>query len=137
MASGREPVTVVLERYTGSWHDDDPDANFKREVAEYTRADPLETLNTLSANTAIPVGVLARYVLVKWAAEGSEALLALGPGLVGRMWRVVADAEEAGTDRARLAAYDTLHQMISWLRQPLTETSSDRTLDADGSTQPP
>lgn len=125
MASGQDPVAVVLERYAGSWDEHDPDANFKREVAEYTRADPLETLTMLSANTGIPVGALARYALVKWAAEGSEALLALGPGLVERLWRVVADAEEAGTEQARLAAYDTLRQMISWLRHPLAETASD------------
>lgn len=112
---------VVLEPYGGSWEADDPHANFKREVAEYTRADPLETLAALAADTGIPVGSLARYVLVKWAAEGSEALLALGPRTVERLWGVIAEAEDAGTDEARLAAYDVVRQMIDWLRAPLAE----------------
>jgi hypothetical protein len=114
-----EPATVVLEPYTGCWKDGDPDANFKREVAEYTRGDPLETLTTLSAATGIPVGALAQYVLVKWAAEGSEALLALGPRTVERLWAVIAEAENTGTDEARLEAYDILRQMVGWLRAPL------------------
>jgi hypothetical protein len=112
---------IVLERYVGPWDPDDPDANFKREVAEYTRADPLETLGNLSANLDVPVGALARYVLVRWAAEGSEALMALGPRTVGRMWDVVEEAEAAGTDGARLEAYAVLRQMLSWLRSPLEE----------------
>ena len=110
---------MELEQFSGSWTDDDPDANFKSQVAEYTRNDPLPTLETLSANTGIPVGALARYILVRWAAEGSEALLALGPTLVNRLWSVVAEAEECDSDEARLRAYDQLRQMISWLRVPL------------------
>jgi hypothetical protein len=110
---------VQLETWSGPWDPDDPDANFKREVAEYTRNDPLPTLERLSANTGIPVGALVRYALVKWTAEGSEALLALGPTLVGRLWAVVERAEAAGTDEDRLEAYDTLREMLSWLRAPL------------------
>ena len=112
---------MELERYTGTWNDDDPDANFKAQVAEYTRNDPLPTLTTLSANTGIPVGALARYILVRWAGEGSEALLALGPTLVDRLWQVVEAAENDGSDAARLRAYDQLRQMISWLRVPLAD----------------
>ena len=70
---------MELSTYTGPWDDDDPDANFKAAVAEYTRIDPLPTFAQLSANTGIPIGALVRYALVRWAAEGSEALLALGP----------------------------------------------------------
>lgn len=114
---------VRLERYTGTWPADDPDANFKREVAELTRGDPLTTLETLSANTGVPVGALARYALVKWTAEGSEALLALGPRTVQRMLAQVERAEAAGTDEARLAAYDVLAQMVRWLAAPLDEES--------------
>ena len=110
---------VSLEPFEGTWPDDDPDANFKEEVATYTRSDPLPTLEQLSRNTGIPVGALVRYVLVKWTAEGSEALLAMGPRMVERMWAAIAEAEAAGDDAARLSAYDTLRQMISWLRVPL------------------
>ena len=112
---------VSLERYCGQWSDADSDANLKAEVAEYTRADPLPTLENLSAATGIPVGALVRYVLVKWTAEGSEALLALGPTTVERMWSHVEAAEQAGTDEARLAAYDALRQMLAWLRAPLQQ----------------
>lgn len=112
-----------LAPYAGPWENDDPDANFKREVAEYSRNDPLPTLRRLSANTGIPVGALARYALVKWAAEGHEALLALGPRTVGRMWEHVEHAEEAGTDAARLDAYEQLKAMVSWLRVPLEPPS--------------
>lgn len=121
MGEGRQRGPIVLEPYAGPWAADDPDANFKREVAEYTRVDPIETLAALSGRTGIPVGALARYVLVKWAAEGSEALLALGPRTVERLWRVIAEAEVTGTDEARLAAYDVLRQMVSWLRAPLDQ----------------
>ena len=117
---GEEP-TVALERYEGPWADDDPDANFKREVAERTRLDPLPTLETLARNTGIPVGALVRYALVRWASEGSEALLATGPPTIERMWAHIAAAEEAGTDQARLEAYEALRQMVSWLRAPLEE----------------
>ncbi len=112
---------VRLERYTGSWAPDDPDANFKADVAERTRVDPLPTLRALSAATNIPVGALVRYVLVRWASEGSEALLAVGPPTVERMWERVAAAEADGTDAARLEAYEALRQMLSWLRSPLDD----------------
>jgi hypothetical protein len=111
--------TVRLERYTGAWEPGDPDANFKAAVAEWTVQDPLPTFEQLSANTGVPVGALVRYALVRWSAEGSEALLHLGPRLVERMWDVTEEAARDGTDEARLAAYDTLRQMLSWLRAPL------------------
>jgi hypothetical protein len=113
-----------LHAYTDPWDDADPDANFKAEVAAYTRNDPLPTLQQLSANTGIPIGALARYVLVKWAAEGSETLLAVGPRTVERLWGVIEQAEAAGTDEARLGAYEVLRQMIGWLRAPLAEQIS-------------
>ena len=115
---------MQLERYTGPWDDDDRDANFKAQVAEYTRTDPLPTFERLSTNTGIPVGALVRYVLVRWAAEGSEALMALGPRLVDRLWNVVVEAETDGSDAARLRAYDALRQMISWLRVPLDDDAT-------------
>lgn len=112
---------IADEPWTGTWAPDDPDANFKRDVAERTRLDPMETLTQLSANTGIPTEALARYILVRWEAEGSDALLAMGPRTVERMWTVITDAEADGSDQARLAAYDTLRQIVSWLRVPLQE----------------
>ena len=110
-----------LPRYTGPWDDDDRDANFKAQVAEYTRNDPWPTIQALSRNTGIPEGSLVRYVLVRWTAEGSEALLALGPRLVEQLWDITEQAEAADSDDARLAAYAKLRNMLSWLRAPLLE----------------
>lgn len=113
------PPMVVLTPWTGPWAEDDPDANFKADVAVYAHADPLETLRGMSANVGIPVGALARYVLARWATEGTGGLLELGPRMVERLWAAVEAAEADGSDEARLAAYDTLRQMLSWLRTPL------------------
>jgi hypothetical protein len=112
---------VWLERFTGPWPENDPDANFKREVAEYTRADPMPTVRQLAENTGIPVGALIRYVLVKWTTEGSEAIMALGPRMVQRLWTVCERAEAEGTEAARLQAYAQLHDMLAWLRIPLQD----------------
>lgn len=111
-----EPL-VRLERWNGPWDDDDRDANFKAEVALWSRADPMETLVPFAEAMGIPVGAVCRYVLSRWAGEGSATLLEVGPTMVDRLWEV---CEEAGDDpEARLAAFEQLRQMISWLRAPL------------------
>ena len=79
------------------------------------QADPLATIRRLCANLDLPVGAVVRYVLAKWATGGSEAMLELGPSTVQRMRAVVAEAEESGTDAARLAAYDQLAFIVGWL----------------------
>lgn len=107
--------------YTDPWPDDDPHANFKREVAEYTRQDPLPTIQNLAEETGIPVDALIRYALVKWTAEGSEALLAMGPRMIERLNAVCENAETKSTDTARLHAYERLRQMLSWLSLPLQD----------------
>jgi hypothetical protein len=113
-----DPV-VRLERWAGPWADDDPDANFKAEVAAYGLADPLQTLRGLSQAVGVPVGALARYVLARWATAGSEGLLQMGGSTVERMWGLCEAAEADGRDEARLAAYHRLRPMLSWLRAPL------------------
>ena len=115
-----DPV-LELSRWSGPWADDDPDANFKSEVADYCRLDPLRTLQGMAANLGIPVGALARYVLARWATAGSGGLLELGPDMVRRLWSPVERAEAAGTDEARLAAYAELRALLSWLKVPLDE----------------
>lgn len=107
-----------LHPYRDEWAHDDPHANFKAEVACYTAADPLPTLENLSKSTGIPVGCLIRYVLVKYAASGSEAMMALlarDPIVFRQMREHVARAEEDGSDAARLKAYAALKDMITWL----------------------
>jgi hypothetical protein len=104
-----------LPVYRDTWDETDPHANFKADVANYTVTDPLPTLENLSQATGIPVPCLVRYVLVKWAASGSEALLALEPIVLEQMRQHIERAEAAGTDAARLEAYEALRQMISWM----------------------
>ncbi len=106
---------MEFKPYRDTWAADDRHANFKAEVACYTAADPLPTLENLSRGTGIPTGCLIRYVLVKYAASGGEALLAMGPIVFGQMRDHVRRAEEAGTDAAKLDAYQKLKEMIAWL----------------------
>lgn len=114
-----EPV-VTLERWTGPWAEDDPDANFKADIALYANVDPLSTIRNLAENINVPVGAIVRYVLARWASGGSGGLLELGPTMVHRLADVCDQAQATGTDAARLAAYEQLRQMIEWLRLPLT-----------------
>lgn len=113
-----EPI-VRLQRWAGPWPDDDKDANFKHDVALHAPLDPLHTLRGLSASVDIPVGALARYVLTRYATGGSGGLLEIGPSMVHRLWAPIEEAETAGDDGARLAAYHQVRQMISWLKAPL------------------
>jgi hypothetical protein len=118
-----EAPVIELVRWSGPWADDDPDANFKAEVADYCRLDPLRTVTGLANNLDIPVGAVVRYVLARWATAGSGGLLELGPTMVRRLWEPVEKAEAAGTDEARLAAYDELRSLLSWLKFPLDDDS--------------
>jgi hypothetical protein len=106
---------MELRPFRDTWPADDPHANFKSEVANYTTTNPLPTLEKLSAGTGIPVECLIRYVLVKWAASGTEALLAMTPIVFEQMREHVARAETAATDEARLRAYAALKDIVSWL----------------------
>lgn len=110
-----------LVAWTGPFEPDDPDANFKRDVALYAHVDPMTTIDALAGAMDMPPGAVVRYVLAKWATAGSGGLLELGPTMIHRLASVVDDAEAAGTDAARLAAYDQLRQMVTWLRLPLVD----------------
>jgi uncharacterized protein DUF6027 len=112
---------LVLERWTGPVADDDPHANFKREVADGALVDPLPTLQNLADYVGLPVGAVVRHALVKWASAGSDALLEVGPPWVRRLAEPVARAEAAGTDDARLAAYEELRGLLGWLSAGLDE----------------
>jgi hypothetical protein len=113
--------TIALESYEGSWPADDPDAGFRRLVAEYSRIDPMPTLEVLSRHKGIPVGALVRFVLARYGTSGSDALLEMGPRVVRQMSDVVREAEAAGTDEARLRAYTALKAIVSWLQVPLDD----------------
>jgi Family of unknown function (DUF6027) len=118
MTDDDAPV-VRLERFTGPWPDDDPDANFKADIAVYANVDPLTTIENLSRAIDVPVGAIVRYVLAKWATGGSGGLLELGPTMTNRLGAVCDRADAADTDDARLAAYTELREMIRWLQHPL------------------
>lgn len=110
-----------LPVYLDTWPDDDPHANFKAEVAAYSVADPLPTLENLSRATGIPVPALVRYILVKYVASGADAVLSMSPLVLRQMDEHIAKAEAAGIDAARLHAYEALRQMIAWLRSGAEE----------------
>ncbi len=105
-----------LEPYLDEWEETDPHANFKADVAAYTRQDPLPTLRNLSTATGVPLSSIVRYVLVKYAASGAEALLEFSPIVLRQMDAHIQQAEEAGSVEAKLAAYEALRQMVSWLK---------------------
>lgn len=118
MSRGR---AVTLEPYRDHWPPDDPDAGFRQLVAEYSAIDPLPTLEELGRRKGIPLGALVAFVLARYAASGSEALLYAGPVVVRQMAAMVEKAEAAGTDAARLEAYRALAAIVSWLRVPLED----------------
>ena len=111
--------TITLEGWRGPWPDDDKDANLKADIALYAHVDPLRTVRGLSNSIAVPVGAIVHYVLARWASEGASGLLELGPTLSRRLNTVCAEAESVGSEAAKLAAYEQLRQMISWLNYPL------------------
>ncbi len=113
--------SIILEPYDGTWPPDDPDAGFRRTVAEYSHMDPLPTLEVLGRSKGIPVGALARFVLARYCTSGSDALLEMGPRVVRQMDEIVQAAEAAGTDEARLGAYRALKAIVSWLQVPLDD----------------
>jgi hypothetical protein len=115
------PHTVTLEPYRGHWPPDDPDASFRQVVAEYSAIDPMPTLEELGRRKGIPVGALAAFVLARYCASGSEALLYAGPVMVRQMDEVVRQAEASGSDAARLDAYRALAAIVSWLKVPLED----------------
>ena len=114
-----DDTLISVEGWTGAWDDDDPDANFKADIAAYAHLDPLSTLTNLGDAIDVPVGSLVHYVLAKWATEGSGGLLELGPRMARRLREPFDAAEAAGTDDARLEAYDTVRQIVEWLNIPL------------------
>jgi hypothetical protein len=119
------PRRVDLVGWEGPRDADDPDANFKADVALYSHVDPMATIGNLAAAMGMPEGAVVHYVLAKWASAGSGGLLELGPTMVHRLWSVFEKADKEGTDDARAAAYQQLRQMIGWLRVPLVNEGTE------------
>ena len=112
---------ISVEGWTGPWADDDPDANFKADIAAYAHLEPLSTLRNLGGSIDVPVGAIVHYVLAKWASEGSNGLLELGPRMARRLREPFLAAEEADTAEARLEAYEAVRQIVEWLNVPLDQ----------------
>lgn len=106
---------MELYPYEDAWEANDPHANFKEEVALYSVVDPLPTLENLSKETGIPVPALIRYILVKYTASGSDAVLAMTPYALRQMQDHINKAEGKDTTKARLKAYEALRYMVRWL----------------------
>lgn len=116
-----DDASIRVEGWTGPWTDDDPDANFKTDIAAYAHLDPLSTLGNLADAIDVPVGAIVHYVLAKWATEGSNGLLELGPRMARRLREPFTVAEDVDTDDARLEAYETVRQIVEWLNVPLDQ----------------
>ncbi|HEX5712826.1 MAG TPA: DUF6027 family protein [Solirubrobacterales bacterium] len=58
---------------------------FADEVAAARVQDPMGTFANLSAATGVPVDDLVHYALVRWAAAGSEALMATEPQVLRQL----------------------------------------------------
>ena len=86
---------LTLETYVETFSADDKDANFKHDVATYSRLDPMPPLDRMSRNLNIPVGALVKYVLARWTTSGSDALLEVGPLVVRQMGAIIEEAERA------------------------------------------
>ncbi len=76
MAEASHPArSVELSPWSGPWSEDDPDANFKADVALYAHLDPMTTIANLAQAIDVPEGAIVWYVLAKWATAGSGGLL--------------------------------------------------------------
>ena len=106
---------ITLEVYKDPGDPQDKDASFKSDVASYSHIDPLPVLDKLSKNLKIPIGSLTSYILAKWVCYGSEGLLEIGPRVANQMLDMVVQAEEIGTQQAKVRAYDRLAGIIAWL----------------------
>jgi hypothetical protein len=110
-----DELMVRLERWEGP-SGEDTYAGLRTDVAAYGHLDPLATLRVLSERSGLPLGALVRYVLARWTAGGNEAVLELGVSGVDHLARFIRQAEEVGTDEARLAAYEDVREVVGWLR---------------------
>ena len=56
-----------------------PDQNFRDAVALSLLVDPMPTLEALARSAGLPVEQVVHHALVRYASDGAEALLAVGP----------------------------------------------------------
>ncbi|MGH7918334.1 MAG: DUF6027 family protein [Candidatus Dormibacteraceae bacterium] len=90
----------------------DRDAGFRQDVALAQLVDPMPTLRALAQHTGTDLEDLVHLALVRYAADGAEALLALGPASLRELVR----ARQAG-DWARVGG------IVDWLQAGLDSTT--------------
>lgn len=83
-------------------------AAFAEAVAAARVSDPAPTFANLSAETGVPVADLMHYALVRWAAAGAEALLAVEPQALRDLF-AARDAED----------WEKVAGIVDWLRSGL------------------
>jgi len=77
---------------------------FAAEVAAAKAQDPLPTFANLSTATGIPVDDLVHYALMRWAAAGSEMLMATEPQVLRQL-----------VEARRRQDWATVGGIIDWL----------------------
>jgi len=91
----------------------DPDAGFRRAVADSRLVDPTPTFRRLSETTGVPVDQLVHHALVRYASSGAEALLFIGPTVL----RDLVAARRAGD-------WEAVGGIIDWLEAGWTRYGS-------------
>lgn len=77
---------------------------FAAEVAAAKLQDPMATFANLSSATGVAVADLVHYALVRWAAAGSEALMATEPLVLQQL-----------VEARRREDWDAVGGLIDWL----------------------
>ena len=106
--------------WTGPWPDDDPDANFKRDVVLYADSDPLSTLRTLSDAIDVPLGALVP-LRAREVGDGRErwpARARSDDDAIGSPRCATTPKPPTPTPRASPRT-PQLRDMIGWLRYPI------------------
>lgn len=85
--------------------DPDPDAGFREQVALARLVDPMPTLRALAEHTGTNVEDLVHLALVRYASDGAEALLAVGPASLRELVRA-----------CRAGEWETVAGIAEWLQ---------------------
>lgn len=79
---------------------------FAEEVAAAKAQDPMPTFANLSAATGVPVEDLVHYALMRWAAAGSEMLMATEPQVLRQL-----------VEARRREDWDAVAGIVDWLAE--------------------
>ena len=82
----------------------DENANFKQAVSLSRLVDPTPTLENLAARTGLTYDDVVHHALVRYAASGAEALLAVEPQALRELF-----------EARRACDWDKVASMLDWL----------------------